>query len=60
MQTVKPGQIVPHSGAWVIVGPRGGIGKERTLIKGETAPPTLTAGSYFKLVRAARNGAGRG
>ena len=60
MKTVKPGQVVPNSGEWVIVGPRGGIGKERTLVKGQMAPPTPSAGSHFKLVRPARNGAGRG
>lgn len=60
MPTIKPGQNVPNSGEWAIIGPRGGIGPERTLVKDEVAPPTPKAGSHFKLVRPARNAAGKG
>lgn len=56
----KPGQIAPHSGEYQIIGLRGGDGKERTVIKGEPLPPTPTAKSSYKLVRPAKNGAGRG
>jgi hypothetical protein len=60
MPTIRPGQIVPNSGEWAIVDARGVRGAERTLIKGEVAPPTPHSGSRFKLVRPARNAAGKG
>jgi hypothetical protein len=58
--TVKPGQSAPASGEYQIIGPRGGEGAERTIVKGETAPPTPLAGSHYRLVRPAKNKAGRG
>lgn len=60
MPTIKPGQIVPNSGEWAIIGPRGGKGQERTLVRNEVAPPTPKPGSHYKLVRPAKNAAGRG
>lgn len=59
-KSVKPGQTVDRSGEYQIVGPRLGKGDERTLIKGETAPPTPKPNSHFELVRPAKNKAGRG
>jgi hypothetical protein len=56
---LKPGQIAPHSGEYEIVGPRGGRGAERTVIKGEPLPPTPSSKSGYKLVRPAKNGAGK-
>jgi len=55
----KPGQIAPKSGEWQIVGPRGGVGAERTLTKGATFPATPKRASTYRLARAAKNGAGR-
>jgi len=47
----KPGEKVPTSGQWEIVGPRGGrTGKERTLVKGEPFPPTPEPGEEYVLV----------
>jgi hypothetical protein len=60
MKDLKPGQVAPRSGEYQIIGPRGGAGKERTVVKGETLPPTPSPKSTYKLVRPARNGAGRG
>ena len=47
----KPGQIVPQSGQYEIVGPRGGKRKEkeRTCVKGEPFPP-IDASLRFRLV----------
>lgn len=47
---LKPGQHAPASGQYGIVGPRGGHGPERTVVKGEPLPPTPTSGSTYKLV----------
>jgi len=60
VNTIKPGESVTRSGEWVIVGPRGGKGDERTLVRGEAAPPTPLPKSHYELVRPAKNGAGRG
>jgi len=50
-KTQKPGQIVPVSGQYGIVGPRGGqTGKEVTVVKGEPFPPTPESGQGFTLV----------
>ena len=40
-KTFKPGEEVPRSGQYDILGPRGAnTGEERTLVKGEPFPPT--------------------
>jgi hypothetical protein len=36
----KPGETAPHSGQSREIGPRGGKGREGTVIKGERLPPT--------------------
>ena len=59
--TYKPGQTAPPSGQYVMVGPRGGRTKvERTVVKNEPLPPTLSAGQKYVLVDRTKNGAGRG
>lgn len=58
---VRPGQKIPRSGQYEITGPRGGrTGEERTLVKGNTAPPTLKPGQHFTLVDPTKNNAGKG
>jgi hypothetical protein len=55
---LTPGTPAPRSGEYQIIGPRGGLGDERTVVRNEPLPPTPTPGSTYKLVRPARNGAG--
>jgi len=38
--SLRPGQIAPRSGQYQQIGPRGGRGKEVTVVKGEALPPT--------------------
>lgn len=46
--THKPGQIVPKSGQYPVVGPKGGdTGKEVTVVKGEPFPPTPKPGMGY-------------
>jgi hypothetical protein len=47
---LRPGQEAPVSGQYQIIGPRGGKGPERTVVRGEPLPPTPSAGSRYKLV----------
>ena len=48
---LKPGQTVPISGQYEVIGPRGGeTGEEITGVKGKTLPPTPKVGSSYKLV----------
>jgi hypothetical protein len=49
-ETYKPGEKVPHSGQAQIIGPRGGHGSERTVVKNEPFPPTPQPGSSYKIV----------
>ena len=57
----KPGQKAPHSGQYVVVGPRGGnTNKEVTVVKGEPFPPSPKKGSTFVLVDPTKNKSGRG
>lgn len=54
--TLKPGQSVPRSGQYEVIGPRGGkTGEEITGVKGKTLPPTPKAGSSYKLVDATKH-----
>lgn len=46
----KPGETAPHSGQYQIIGPRGGQGPERTVVRGEPLPPTPSPGSSYTLV----------
>jgi len=57
---LKPGQSAPRSGQYGIQGPRGGdTGKERTVVKNETLPPTPKPGQTYKLVDPTKNKSGR-
>lgn len=47
---LKPGQPAPTSGQYQIIGPRGGQGPERTVVRREPLPPTPTRGSTYRLV----------
>lgn len=59
-ESLKPGQTVEKSGQYEIVGPKGGgTGKERTMSRGETAPPTPESGQKFRLVDPTKNKSGR-
>lgn len=50
-KTYKPGEHAPQSGQYEIVGPRGGrTGIERTVVGGESLPPTLQPGQRYILV----------
>ena len=60
MGNLKPGQSAPRSGQYEIVGPRGGhTGTERTVVRGETLPPTPAPKQTYTLVDPTKNGAGR-
>ena len=57
---LPPGHIAPVSGAYKIIGSRGGdTGVERTVTRGKTLPPA-PKGSTFQISRRAHNGAGKG
>jgi YjzC-like protein len=56
---LKPGQTAPASGQYQQIGPKGGKGHEVTVTKGETLPPTQSAGSTYKLVDPSKNKSGR-
>jgi hypothetical protein len=57
---IKPGQSAPKSGQYEVVGPRGGhTGKEITLPKGHTAPPTSKPGQSYNLVDPTKNKSGQ-
>lgn len=57
---MKPGEKAPASGQYTQIGPRGGKGREVTVVKGEPLPPTTSKGSTYKLTDASRNKSGRG
>lgn len=54
-RSVKPGQSAPASGQYRPVGG----GREITLPKGHTAPPTPRAGQRWQMVDATKNKSGR-
>ena len=50
-KTLNSGQIVPRSGQYERIGPRGGkTGEEVTAVKGKPLPPTPKPGSSYRLV----------
>lgn len=51
MKKIKPGNIAGTSGLYQIIGPRGGKGDERTIVKGEPFPPTPKPNSSYQIVR---------
>lgn len=57
----KPGQTAPTSGQWQEVGPRGGNGgREVTVPKGSTLPPTTRPDRGYINVDPTNNKSGRG
>lgn len=57
---VKPGENVPRSGQYELVGIRGGrLGREVTLVKDETVPPTPKSGQSYTLVDPSKNDSGK-
>ena len=57
---MKPGQKATRSGQYQQIGPRGGKGREVTVVRGETLPPTTSKGSSYRLVDPSKNKSGRG
>lgn len=57
---LKPGQPAPASGQYQQVGPRGGKGKEVTVVRREPLPPTPQKGGTYKLVDPTKNKSGKG
>lgn len=51
----KPGETAPQSGQYQIIGPRGGQGPERTVVRNEPLPPTPVPGSKYRLVDPTRH-----
>ena len=58
-RSTKPGQKAPASGQYQQIGPRGGKGKEVTVVKGEPLPPTPSKGTTYKLVDPTKNKSGQ-
>ena len=56
---LKSGKRAARSGQYQQIGPRGGKGKEVTVVKGEPLPPTPRKGVTYKLVDATKNKSGR-
>jgi hypothetical protein len=56
----RPGQIATRSGQYREEGPRGGKGREVTVVKGEPLPPTTTPNRTYKLVDPTKNKSGQG
>jgi hypothetical protein len=55
-KSFRPGETVPESGLYEIMGPRGGdTGKEVTAVKGKTFPPQPRPGETYKLAERARH-----
>jgi len=59
-KSLKPGQTAPRSGQYQQLGPRGGEGKEVTVVRGEPLPPTPKRGMTYTLVDPTKNKSGRG
>ncbi len=57
---LKPGHVVPRSGQYQQLGPRGGVVREITAVKGEVMPPTPKPNMSYRLVDATKNKSGRG
>ena len=53
---LKPGQHASVSGQYQQIGPRGGKGAERTVVKGKPLPPASTPDSTYKLVGPTKHG----
>nr|AMP54140.1 YjzC-like protein [uncultured bacterium] len=55
----KPGQTAPKSGQYQQIGPKGGKGKEVTVVKNEPLPPTPQKGTTYTLVDPTKNKSGK-
>jgi len=55
----KPGQKAPNSGQYLQIGPRGGKGREVTVVKNEPLPPTPGPKMSYILVDATKNKSGK-
>lgn len=55
-----PGTTAPRSGQYRETGPRGGAGREVTVVRGEPLPPTTKPGSSYTLVDPTKNKSGKG
>lgn len=55
----KPGQKAPRSGQYQQIGPRGGKGKEVTVVRGEPFPPAPSKGTKYKIVDPTKNKSGK-
>lgn len=53
-----PGQIAPRSGQYQQIGPRGGRGKQVTMVKGDPLPPTPRGKMTYVLVDAKKSRSG--
>jgi hypothetical protein len=58
-EPLKPGRTAPRSGQYQQIGPRGGAGKEVTVVRGEPLPPTPKPGMHYTLVDPTKNKSGR-
>jgi transcriptional regulator with XRE-family HTH domain len=56
----RPGQIAPRSGQYQQIGPRGGRGKEITVVKGEALPPTPREKMTYVIVGSQKSKTGPG
>jgi len=54
LQGLRPGQIAPQSGQYQQIGPRGGRGKEVTVVRGEPLPPTPKKSMTYNLKDSAK------
>jgi hypothetical protein len=60
-ENLKPGDKVPASGLYHVIGPRGGdTGNEVTVVKGDTMPPTPKSGQTYGKPDLAHNKSGTG
>jgi YjzC-like protein len=57
---MKPGETAPRSGQYQEMGPRGGKGREVTVVKGEPLPPTTAPNRTYRLVDPTKNKSGAG
>lgn len=55
---LRPGDVAPGSAIFDVVGPRGGIRGQVTVVKGNRMPPTDIPNCQFQPATAPRNGSG--
>ena len=58
-KTYRPGEKADRSGQYIEVGPRGGKGKEVTVVKGEPLPPTPKPNMGYVIVDPSKNKSGQ-